>query len=168
MRKFLPITLAFYLSLPATSSSEPVTAEKVDDMHRYAGTCSQTVAGAVATCAISVPVTGVKRIFLDYIVIRSTAATDAVFERGGSAPTTTAVTATKLNTTVAPQATVYHTANSGAGTSTTTRKITSADADFSFDMAGEVFARKTASTLVVKSASMTGTFTVDFVWGEDQ
>jgi hypothetical protein len=168
MSKFIPITLAFCLFLPATSSSEPVTAEKVDDMHRYSATCSQAVVGAVATCAISVPVTGVKRIFLDYVVIRSTAATDAIFERGGSAPTTTAVTATKLNTTVSPQATVYHTANAGAGTSTTTRKITSADADFSFDMAGDVFARKTASTLVVKSASMTGTFTVDFVWGEDQ
>jgi hypothetical protein len=168
MRKFIPLSLSLFLLLPATSFPENVTAEKVDDMMRYVGTCSVTVAGAVAKCAISVPATGTKRVFLDYVVVRSTVATDAVFERGGSAPTTTAVTAVKLNNTTNPQATVYHTANSGAGTSTTTRKLITADIDYGFDMAGEVFARKVEGTLVVKSASMTGTFVVDFVWGEDQ
>jgi hypothetical protein len=160
-----PLCLSF---LPLFLQAETVTAVKVDDLMRYVSSCSVTVAGAVAKCAISVPATGTKRIFLDYVVVRSTAATDAVFERGGSAPTTTAITAVKLNNTVTPQATVYHTANSGAGTSTTTRKIGTADQDFGFDMAGEVFARKVEATLVVKSASMTGTFAVDFVWGEDQ
>jgi hypothetical protein len=168
MRKFIPLSIASLLLLPATSYPDTVTAQRADDLHRYSASCSVTAAGAVAKCAISVPSTGTKRIFLDYVVVRSTVATDVVFERGGSAPTTTAVSAVKLNTTASPQATVYHTANSGVGTSTVTRKITTADADFAFGLDGEVFAKATETTLVVKSASMTGTFVVDFFWGEGQ
>jgi hypothetical protein len=166
MRKILPL-FAFFL-LPATSFSQVPLAHEVDNLHRYVATCAATGAGSVAKCAISVPATGSKRAFLDTIIVRSTAATDVVFERGGSAPTTTAQTSTKLNTTQTSQLTVYQDANSGAGTSTTTLKIGTADTDFAFDMKGEAFEREVETTLVVKSASMTGTFTVIFFWGEAQ
>ena len=161
----LTATLIFALSLRADA---PFTGYDVDSLNRYQATCTFTTAAAATDCAITVPATGTKRVFLESIVVRSPEAATVTFGYGGSAASTNAVTTVKRNTTVASQATVYGaTSGAGAPTSTTDFKV-QADQDTAFDMTGRVFPIRTSTTVKVSISSTTGSGKIDFFWGESK
>jgi hypothetical protein len=149
--------------------ADTVKEADVDNLHRYKAVCTFNVAADFAYVAISVPATGTKRIFLEDVTINSTVATTAQFNWGGTAPSATATTSIKKNTTESSQATAYCGATSaGAGTYTVDMAVPDASRDTFFDLSGEVFPKKTANTLLIKIGSVTATGKVVIHWGESR
>lgn len=168
-KKLIAYLLLMVVTVTPPMAGEVPTSAAVDDLHRYVSECAMTGAGNQPQCTIAVPSTGTKRLFLDTVVVTSAQLVSVAFDRGGTVPTATLGTMIKLNTTVAPQASVYTASNSSGATSTVTLPLDAADIAKAFDMSGEAFARKTAVALTVRPASnMTGSFRVQFFWGEDQ
>ena len=158
-------TLLFALSLGAQT---PITEASVDNLHRYRGTCTFTTAATTTDCAITVPSTAGKKIYLETIVVRSPQAATVTFGFGGTAASTNAVTSDKRNTTKTSLATVYGpTSGAGAAATSTTAKV-SADIDSAFDMSGRVFPAGSSTTVVVSLSSTTGSGKIDFFWGESR
>lgn len=157
------LILAAATIIPVSAQVDPDLAEKAST---YMASCTWTMAAATADCALTLPSTSSKNLYLDRIVVRSPEAASVTFERGGTAGSTNAVTTIKRNTTNTANATVYgSTSGAGAGSSTVTRKVT-ADIDTGFSFGGEVFRKGASTTILVKVVSVTGSGTIDFYWSE--
>jgi hypothetical protein len=166
MKKFLFLTTLFF-ALDAKSQTIFKDSD-VDALNRYQATCAFTTAATTTDCAITVPATATKRIYLENIVVRSPQAATVTFGFGGTAASTNANTTVQRNTTKTASATVYGpTSGAGAAASTTTAKV-SADIDTTFSMVGHVFPEKTSKTIVVSLSSTTGTGAITIFWGESK
>lgn len=166
MKKFLFLTILVFAS---SARSQTIFKDSdVDALNRYQATCSFTTAATTTDCAISVPATGTKRIYLENIVVRSPQAATVTFGFGGTAASTNANTTVSRNTTKTAQATVYGpTSGAGAAASSTTAKV-SADIDTTFSMVGHVFPEKTSKTVVVSLSSTTGSGVITIFWAESK
>lgn len=159
--------LTFALSVACLGQSL-VKDVDVDNLHRYKSTCTVTTAASTAKCAISVPSTGTKNIYLESVVVTTPASVSVSFGRGGTAPSATAQTSVARNTTVTSQATVYQDATT-AGAATSTVSYTNPSAtDTLYDLSGETFPKGTANTLLVTTGSSTGTVQMVFFWAQER
>lgn len=135
----------------------------VDQLSRYSVTCA---IAAGSKCSVAVTASNTKRLYLEYVVVRSSAAAAVTFEWGGTAPTTTAITSDiqKRNTANTSVAAAYTASNAGAGVMSRTMGNLVAGVDQTYDMRGEGWANKTAWNITVSAASGTGQ--IVFFWAE--
>lgn len=162
--------LLLILSLSGVSAfaQNSLTDVGVDNLHRFRSSCSVTTSASTAKCAISVPATGTKRVFLESVVITTPASVTVTFERGGTAPTATAQTSIARNTTATSVATVYQgSTDAGAGTSSVVYTNPAAT-DTLYDLSGEAFPRGSANTLQITAGSSTGTVQMVFFWAQEK
>lgn len=167
--KTLLLGIAVTFSLASLADGQTIVKdEDVDNLHRFKSVCSVTAAASAAKCAISVPSTATKNVYLESVVITTPASVTVSFGRGGTAPSATAKTSVARNTTMTSSATVYEDATTaGAATSTVTYTNPSST-DTLYDLSGETFPKGTANTLLITTGSTTGAVQMVFFWAQER
>lgn len=144
------------------ASAQVITRPELDTRRKYEAVCSYTAAASTPSLTIHLPatVTGTKLRF-GYLVVRTPAAANAVFEWGGATPSGgTNATVRKRNTTATHVATAKCDATSASPTVSKTMILPSTDTDYVFDSTDDEFlpGPLTGRTLrITLSTAVTGT-----------
>lgn len=126
-----------------------------------------TLSGAAEVVTIQQPATGASKVRLLWASVYCSVACDVTQERNGTAATTTAATAAKVNPDKADSAaaTVFHTSNVGVGTVISKTPTSGGTATISFDkivLVGD----GTTKNYTIRTSSITGRVVIVLAWEE--
>jgi hypothetical protein len=139
-----------------------------DSMQLYQATHTISLSGAATAFTLQAPANSSKRIYPQAILIDcGSAGCSVTQEKGGTAATTTAVTAVALNNTGTPVATFYRSSNAGSGTALNPVTVL-ANAPQLLKLTYITMRRgeSSAQPYTIRIASTTATVTASVIWGE--
>lgn len=136
----------------------------------YSAYKETVLAAASEAISIQQPSGGSRNIYIDGIAVYCSVDCEFTIERGGTAATTTALTASILGRSApAPIAQTFYSSNAGAGTETLSKYSVTAGSTVPISMAGLAMPRGGGGdTVTVRTSTITGTVRVIVRWTEVQ